>query len=415
LIPVATISIGDELLSGRTVETNTRFIAETLALYGLEVVWKVVVGDELEAILEALELAFKHGQIITVTGGLGPTHDDVTKAALVRFFNTELKFYPEVLEKLRERFKNWGRSPELVDRSQAEYPATAKLLENPVGTAQGMWFQRGKQHLFAMPGVPREMQAIVQQGIVPVVKEVSPTRRLRRELRTAGIPEIKLYRKIQDLFEAYPQVKVAYLPHHTGVTVRLTLDTTDPQSGNRLLDEVVEAVRERAGKYIYGLDDTSLAAAVGQLLQRHGLRVVTVESCTGGLIAGALTDVSGSSEYFHLGLVTYGNDMKNRMVGVSQITLETHGAVSEATVREMLQGGLEADGKADYAVAVSGIAGPTGGTPEKPVGLVYVGVASRKRIQVRKFQFGGDRRLNREMTVTAALNMLRLAIMQDYD
>lgn len=412
MIFAETIGIGDELLSGLTLNTNSVFIAQELEALGIITRWQTIVGDDLDDISDALERALSRADVVTLTGGLGPTHDDMTKKALCNYFQVDLTFYPEILEKITRRFERRGYKLPKINRNQAEYPANAELLNNSAGSAQGMAFKVGEKVVFSMPGVPREMQAIMREEIIPRLSDRTATRMVRVNVHTTGVPESKLYESIHSGFLDHPNLKVAYLPKHTGVTIRLSLVSEDVPTARSQLDSMVSSLRQLLPEAVYGVDDDTLPEVVGDLLRELKARVTTAESCTGGLIASMLTDVSGSSDYFEAGYVTYANRVKHATLGVPLEVLESEGAVSAATVQAMLNGALKASG-AEYAVAVSGIAGPTGGTEEKPVGLVYIGVGRKDDLVVKRFQFGRDRIMNKEMTAMAALNLLRNKLLVD--
>lgn len=406
------ISIGDELLSGLTIDTNAAFIAQQFETIGILSRWKTTVGDDLDDICGALKLALSRADVITLTGGLGPTHDDMTKKALCRHFNVGIKFYPELLEKMKQRFERRGYKFPAINANQAEYPANAELMHNSAGSAQGMVFRVEEKQIFAMPGVPREMKAIIIEEILPRLMHQTTDRMVRFEIHTTGVPESYLFEQVQDIFEAVPAVRVAYLPKHTGVTIRLSLRENANESAAATLQSLAETVALQIPDGVFGYGNASLPEVVGKLLKSRNLKVTTAESCTGGLIASMITDVSGSSAYFETGFVTYADAVKHGLLGVSDETLMSEGAVSEATVRQMLAGALERTG-ADYVIAVSGIAGPTGGTPEKPVGLVWIGVGRENDFVIKRFQFGRDRVMNKEMTAMAALNQLRIKLLKD--
>ncbi|OIO57697.1 MAG: hypothetical protein AUJ47_12150 [Candidatus Marinimicrobia bacterium CG1_02_48_14] len=407
------ISIGDELLSGLTIDTNSAFIAQQFESIGIFSRWKTTVGDDLDDICGALESALARADVITLTGGLGPTHDDMTKKALCRHFNVGTKFYPEILEKMRLRFERRGYPFPIINRNQAEYPEVAELMHNSAGSAQGMIFKVGEKQIFVMPGVPREMKAITTEEILPRLMNQTSHRMVRMEIHTTGVPESQLFEQIHEIFEAEPAVRVAYLPKHTGVTIRLSLADEAEASARAILSNLVEKVTRRMPEGVFGSGNDTLPGVVGELLKLRHLKVATAESCTGGLIASMITDVSGSSDYFETGFVTYADKVKQSLLGVPPDVLKNEGAVSEATIRHMLAGALERT-SADYAIAVSGIAGPTGGTPEKPVGLVWIGVGRKDDFVVKRYQFGRDRVMNKEMTAMAALNQLRIKLQQDF-
>ncbi len=408
-----TISIGDELLSGNTLDSNNAYISKQLASLGIRVNRKYIIGDDMDAILETLDQAMANAAVVTMTGGLGPTHDDITKTALCQYFGVELKEYPELLDDLRQRFEARGIKMAAINRNQAEYPANANLLPNPAGTAQGMHFHHEGTDLFVMPGVPREMKVITAGSVLPMLQRKGARPWYELDVLTTGIPESTLYEKAHELLIDQPGLKVAFLPKHTGVTIRLSVPA-DREKGETYLEGLFEILQERFPKHVYGRDTDTLAGAVGNICTAKGVLIATAESCTGGLIASQITDVAGSSGYFETGIISYANHTKQELLGVRTSTLQAHGAVSEETVTEMLAGIL-ARSHADFAVAVSGVAGPTGGTADKPVGTVYIGVGDHETIRVRRYQFTADRIMNKEMTTATALNMLRLFLGQQLD
>ena len=406
-----TISVGDELLSGNTIDSNNAFISRSLESAGVKVKRKIIVGDDETEIREALDQAFQNADIITLTGGLGPTHDDITKQTLQAYFGVGETFHADILEELKQRFAARGIKMAAINRNQACYPENARLLENPVGTARGMHFTRDDRQLFVMPGVPREMQAIMETGVLPFLEAMGLPSRQVLDIHTTGIPESTLFERARDLLIDEKGLKVAFLPKHTGVTIRVSLPEQSAQAA-KALQSLYLKLTERFSKHVYGCDADRLETVVGQLLSRLGKTVATAESCTGGQIASTITDIGGSSVYFSTGFVTYANESKVSLLGVQTETLESHGAVSEETVSEMLSGVL-ARTDADYALAVSGIAGPGGGTADKPVGTVYIGVADRRKQTIRRFNFSKIRKINKDLTTSTALNMLRLRLQND--
>lgn len=400
-----TISIGDELLSGKTVDSNNAYISKQLDLVGIPVIKKLIIGDVEADIIDALNWAFDEADILTLTGGLGPTHDDITKLVLCKYFQVGLTVYPEILENLKERFQKRGFTFSKSNESQAEYPENAKLLHNPIGTAQGMHFIHQGKHLFVMAGVPSEMKAITKGAIIPFLSNLTETSIDKIDIHSIGVPESTLYELSKPIFDEYEKLKVAYLPKQGMVTIRISMSASSQSS--QILNEIYQRLKVLKPKNIYGRDEENLPTVVGRLLLTKSATVSTSESCTGGLVASLITDMSGSSEYFQTGFVTYANETKMSILNVSEQTLIDHGAVSEQTVSEMLDGTLVRSG-ADYAISISGVAGPTGGTEEKPVGTVYIGVASKTDRFIKRFQFGTNRIMNKEMSAYASLNALRL-------
>ncbi|MCF7822941.1 MAG: CinA family nicotinamide mononucleotide deamidase-related protein [Candidatus Marinimicrobia bacterium] len=409
LLNAITISIGDELLSGKTIDSNNAFISRQLGDIGIVVSKKLIIGDVNENIKKALKWSLNEADVVTITGGLGPTHDDITKTALCEYFGVGLKTYPDLLEQLKERFAKRGLAFAQSNISQAEYPENARLLMNSKGTAQGMYFFHEQTHLFVMPGVPAEMRAITTEHIIPMLSDLTGAITEFVDIHSNGVPESKLYELTKPILDEYPKAKVAYLPKHFIVTIRVSFDSNFKGENTGKLNDIYARISDLLPANIFGRDEDSLSSVVGRVLKMNGATVATAESCTGGLIASMITDISGSSDYFNTGYVTYANETKMAILGVKEDTLIKHGAVSEETVSEMLSGTLAKSG-ADYAIAVSGVAGPTGGSEEKPVGTVYIGVADHEQQQIKRFQFGTDRVLNKIISAQTALNMLRIFI-----
>jgi len=404
-----TISIGDELLSGKTLDSNNAYISKQLDLIGIPVIKKMIIGDIAQDIKDSLDWAFAQADVITLTGGLGPTHDDITKAVLCDYFKVGLKRYPDLLDALKDRFAKRGFKFSESNTSQAEYPENATLLDNPYGTAQGMHIHHKGKHLFVMAGVPREMQGVTQDQMIPILGKLTQQSIAKIDIHSIGVPESTLYELTKPVLDEYEDLKIAYLPKQGMVTIRVSFPTYSPEHDQKLMDELYGKIRNLKPKNIYGRNEETLPILIGKLLLGKQATVATSESCTGGLVASLITDISGSSDYFQTGFVTYANETKMLMLGVQEQTLVDHGAVSEETVTEMLSGTLSESG-ADYAIAISGVAGPMGGTEEKPVGTVYIGVADNHHQNIRRFQFGKNRILNKEMSAFSALNLLRLFI-----
>ena len=357
------MTIGDELLYGQVVDTNSAFMGQELGKIGLRVRQISSVSDRADEIVAALDQARQRAQVVLITGGLGPTKDDLTKHVLARYFGAELVLHEPTLRHVEEIFRRFNRPMLDVNRQQALVPANCEVLHNAVGTAPGMWFADQGTVFVSMPGVPFEMKRLMTDHVLPRLQaqfNIPPIEHL--VVMTAGLGESFLAQKIEDWENALPaNFKLAYLPSFGAVRLRLTA-TADgqPDLRGRML-ALLPALRARIGEYIFAETETTLEAAIGQLLLARGLTVGTAESCTGGLVAQRLTSVSGSSAYFRGGIVAYHNDIKQEELGVQPETLATHGAVSEATVREMAEGARRRLG-VDVAVATSGIAGPTGAT-----------------------------------------------------
>ncbi len=408
------IIIGDEILYGQTLDTNSVFIAEKLGELGIEVNYKTAVGDEVKKIVEAIHLAQRRVDLVITTGGLGPTSDDLTVKAIAKAFKRNLIFHPEILKKIEARFKARGIEMPKINQNQALIPQGAKALENPLGSAPGILIEEDKKIFIALPGVPKEMKAMLEQEVVPLLKtKIGKTKIVHRKIRTTGIIESKLYEKIQDLLKDKKEIKVAFLPSYQGVDLRLTANLKTSTKSKDIVTQLEEKIKQRIGEFIYGYDEQTLEEVVGKMLKENGKTLSVAESCTGGLVSAKITNISGSSEYFERGVVSYSNQAKTEILGVPKELLEKFGAVSPEVALAMAKG-IRQISKTDLGLSVTGIAGPTGGTEDKPVGLIYIGLADSNKAWVEKFMFGQDRMINRERTAQAALNMVRLYFLGKY-
>ena len=402
------ITIGDELLYGQIQDTNSSFIGESLTAEGIEVVFKTSVGDDINRITEAFDVARSRADVIIASGGLGPTQDDLTKKAVVKAFKRNLIFHQEILKQIEESFRKRGSPMPKINQNQALIPQGAKALSNLWGVAPGIFIEDDKTLFFAVPGVPAEMRWMVENEILPVLRERKPQHFiLHLKLRTTGISESAMYEKIEKLIDPKEDVKVAFLPGYLGVDVRLTAQSGEERQAQAKIDELDQKIREALGEYIYGTDKETLEEVVGRLLSEKKQTIAVAESCTGGLIGARFTNVPGSSGYFERGVVTYSNQAKTQLLNVPSQTIEKHGAVSEQVAILMAEG-IRKLAKTDYGLSVTGVAGPTGGTPQKPVGLVFIGLAHENDSFAQKFMFGEDRNTNRERAAQAALNLVRL-------
>jgi nicotinamide-nucleotide amidase len=401
------ITIGDELLIGQTIDTNSAWMAQELNKIGVWVKRRVAVGDTREDIWQALDEESESAQIILITGGLGPTADDITKPLLCDYFGGKMLVDEIVLEHVTNIFKRLNRP--IIERNmkQAEVPDVCTVLMNKRGTAPGMLFRKGNCIYISMPGVPHEMKGIMQDEVFPLLqREYKMPFILHRTLLTAGIGESFLAEKINAWEEALPDdIKLAYLPNYGMVRLRLTATGTDNDALNRQLDQLFAELQQQVKEWLIVNEDISLEQALGKLLMSKNKTMATAESCSGGYIAHLITAIPGSSTYFKGTVVAYAYDVKEDVLGVQHSTLETNGAVSEETVTEMLKGLLQKT-TADYGIATSGIMGPGGGTEDKPVGTVWVAVGSRKNMMAKKLHFRFDRLKNIELTATNALLML---------
>ena len=400
----ALITIGNELLSGFTVNTNASWIGLELGKIGIEITVHHTIQDNKRDIIFELEKLSKKASAVIVTGGLGPTHDDVTASAFYSYFDDSPVFDEEYWNDLTDRFSKINYKIPDVNRNQAMKPQKGEVIQNELGSARGLYFKKGGCHIFALPGVPKEMKAMINNSVIPILKDQVTNPLITRTIRTTGIPESALAEKINEKINIdYSQCSVAFLPKLTGVDIRLSCRNI------KIIQDIEEILTPVIEKYVYGYDNVSLEEVVGNRLRELGLTLATAESCTGGLLGHRITGVSGSSDYYLGGVVSYNNKAKMELLGVKKQTLEKFGSVSEETVREMAQG-VKSLFKTDLGISISGIAGPTGGSPEKPVGLIYIGLSSEKEVTIKKFNFFRDRDSNKRISSQVALNMIRLAL-----
>jgi len=407
------ITIGDELLIGQTIDTNSAFIAQELNKIGIWVKRRVAVGDVKDEILTALKEQSKDCQVIIITGGLGPTADDITKPVLCEYFNSGMIINEEALQNVKAIFTKLNRP--LIQRNlkQAEVPDNCFILPNLRGTAPGMWFEKEEVIYISLPGVPHEMKGLMQHSVIPKLKEklILPAV-VHRTLLTGGIGESMLADAIQDFENNLPpHIKLAYLPSYGLVRLRLTGRSDNTELVEKEVEGQFKKLKPLVIEWMIADADVSLEEAVSELLKAKKKTVATAESCTGGYIAHLITSRRGSSAIYKGGVVSYANEVKENMLGVRAETLQQFGAVSEQTVTEMVQGVIrEID--ADYAVATSGIMGPDGGSTEKPVGTVWIAVANKEKVKAGKYFFRFDRRRNIEMTAQTALILLRRWVLE---
>ncbi|WMN06861.1 competence/damage-inducible protein A [Marivirga arenosa] len=402
------ISIGDEILYGQTLDTNSHFICGELDKIGIRVSRKVTVSDSRDSIMNAFREAEKNADIILITGGLGPTKDDLTKPLLAEYFDSGMKLHEDILEDLKERYAKRGRELNDLNKGQAELPEKCKPVENKFGTAPGMWFEKDNKIFISMPGVPREMQQMMQDSILPKFKEIFDTPVLiHKMIHTVGVPESILAEKLEDWENGLSkEIKLAYLPGLKQVKLRLTASGKDEKHLNALIDQEVDKLYKLVGKYIYGTDEGNLAQKIGDLLLKQNKTIACAESCTGGYLAHLITSNAGSSEYYRGGINPYHNDLKINVLGVRKETIEKYGAVSEQTVIEMAERVRELF-NADIGVSTSGVAGPGGGTKDKRVGTVWVALADGTKTQTKLYHFQFDRHGNIEITTNSLLNLVR--------
>ncbi len=408
------ITIGDEILIGQIVDTNSAWIAEQLNLNGIEVYQITSVHDEKNQIIEALDKAAEKVDLVLITGGLGPTKDDITKNALCDYFQTELVFHQPTFDHIIDRFKLRNIDINKLNRDQALVPKNATVIFNKLGTAPGMWFEKNDTIFISVPGVPFEMEYLVEFEIIPRLVETGRTKAIvHKTVLTQGIPESMLAMKLEEWEDALPaNIKLAYLPNPMSVRLRLSAIGTNKSALEKIVEEEIHKLQKIIPQYIYGYDNDTMAEVIGRLLKAQNKKLAVAESCTGGFISHQITSIPGSSEYYQGSVTSYSNETKHNLLGVKTETLEKFGAVSEEVVREMAEG-AKSILNADYSVATTGIAGPSGGTDEKPVGTVWIAVAGPHKTIAKKFVFGNDRERNIIRSGQTALQLLRRVILME--
>lgn len=401
------ITIGDEILIGQIVDTNSAWMAQQLNAAGIRVKQISSVSDDKQHIVAALNEAQQRADIILITGGLGPTKDDITKTTLAEYFGVGMRRDEGALENVKRIFSRYNRPLLEVNIKQADVPANCEVIPNKNGTAPGMWFNHNGKVFVSMPGVPFEMMYMVEEEVIPKLKQTFTLPFIHhRTILTVGEGESFLAERIADLEEALPaHIKLAYLPKLGSVRLRLSGYGDDETTIKQQVNEYASQIAARVRNVVAAEEDIPLEKAIMNKMAAAGLKLSVAESCTGGYIAHLFTQHAGSSEVFLGGAVSYSNELKESVLGVTEETLWQHGAVSEQTVTEMLQGAL-LNFKSDFAIAVTGVAGPGGGTPEKPVGTVWIGVGSQDKQVIKMFTFGNKRTQNIERTAITALGML---------
>ncbi len=405
------ISIGNELVSGFIEDTNSSWLSRRMQEIGINISQVTLIGDDGDQIKSNLEMALQRVNIIILTGGLGCTHDDITKQTLCEMFDYELKIDNEVKSNIEKIFNKRGRSVPQSAFQQARVPDGATILYNEKGTAPGLKVSQKNKCIYALPGIPLEMKHLTEEYLVPELSGFSKVKISHRLIKTTGIVESSLWEKVGPLKELESWVQVASLPSHLGVRIRLSSVAENDLKVKQNLEKGEFWLRRKISKYVFGVDDETLEGNIGQVLKERGETLAVAESCTGGLVGHRLTSVPGSSEYFIASLVTYSNISKVKYLGVDPQKIEEFGAVSSQVAQEMAEG-VRVETGADYGIAITGIAGPSGGTDTKPVGLTYIAISDIQKTFVESFNFHQDREKNKERAAQAALNLLRIRLIE---
>lgn len=402
---VSIVTIGDEILIGQIIDTNSAWIAQRLNEIGLHVNKIYSISDAEEEIIRTLDRASKLADVVLITGGLGPTRDDVTKSTLAKYFDDTLVRNDQVLAHIKALFLKYGvENINELNIQQSDVPSKCKVLINPVGTASGMWFEREGKHFISMPGVPHEMKAIMNTSVLPEFKsKFSNGVFIHKTILTQGVPESVLAELIEPWELSLPKsIKLAYLPSENRVRLRLSIAGKYLDEMEEVLASAVDSLKTLIPDHIYGEENDSVEHRVGNLLKDYKATVATAESCTGGYLAHLITSVAGSSAYFRGSVLAYDNSIKEEILQVSSKSLSNFGAVSKQVVEEMALAAKKLM-RTDYALATSGIAGPTGGTEEKPIGTVWTAIAGPKGVSSVKYQFGTERMWNVRRSANAVL------------
>lgn len=405
------ITIGDEILIGQIIDTNSAWIADQFNLSGIEIYQITSVHDESEHIKEALKNAEEKVDLVILTGGLGPTKDDITKHVLCEYFNTKMVFHEPTFKHIKQRFKNRNIDLNKLNRDQALIPESCTVLPNKAGTAPGMWLEKNDTIFVSVPGVPFEMKYLVEHELLPRLQNNGKTKAIfHKTVQTQGLPESMLAQRIENWENSLPKnIKLAYLPNPMSVRLRLSAMGSDLNELKRQVQDEIERLKQLIPDHIFGFDNETLAEVIGRMLLEKRQTLALAESCTGGYISHLITSVPGSSGWYKGGVTAYSNEIKQNLLGVSTESLENYGAVSEQVVLEMAKG-VRRKMNTDFSVATSGIAGPTGGTEEKPVGTVWIAVATPDKTVAEKFVFGDNRERNIIRSSQTALQLLRKTI-----
>ena len=405
------LTIGDEILIGSTLDSNSRAIARALVREGIHIAGMRTVADTADGIRSGVDEGLANADVVLVTGGLGPTRDDITKQTLAEMFDSELALDEDQLERLKKHFTRRGKDVLELNEKLAWMPVAADALPNDRGTAMGMWFERDGQVVVSMPGVPHEMEAMLNDHVVPrLLEHFQVATRTHRFVMCAGMGESTIATRIDDIVDAMPEgVSIAFLPSLGQVKLRFTAGP-EVDDAPQVLDDIARAVEERLPKNVYAHREVDIEEVVGEILLERGLTIGLAESCTGGYVAHRITSVPGSSRYYEGSVVTYSYRLKTEVLGVASDVLEKNGAVSEPVVEQMVRGVIDRLG-VDTGISISGIAGPGGGLPDKPVGTVWVSVSDGERVHSHRYQLTPHRMENIRITSVVALNQLRCLLL----
>ncbi len=410
MIKAELITIGDEILIGQIIDTNSTWIAQQLIELGIDI-WQIrSISDKKEDIIDALDSS--KADLIIITGGLGPTNDDLTKNTLAEYFNKALFFDENIYKHINKLLVGRGVIVNELNKEQALLPEDTLILENKSGTASGMWFTKGEKQYISLPGVPFEMKGIMNDEVLPrLKKEYKTASIIHKTIMTQGVPESMLAMKIKEWEDNLPQsIKLAYLPRPGIVRLRLSATGNDKNKVKNIIEEQIEKINQIIPDSIYGYDEIALEKVVGDMLKEQGATISTAESCTGGQISALVTSIPGSSAYYMGSIISYNNDAKHKLLNVPNSTIEINGAVSKDVV-EYMSNSVREKFDTKYAISISGIAGPDGGTKEKPVGTTWISISSKDKTVSKQFLFGEHRGRNVTRASLSALNMLRLFMM----
>lgn len=409
------LTVGDEILIGQIVNTNAAFLGDVLFSIGIPVEKSVTIGDDETMLLNEFQDSIDNYDVTIITGGLGPTHDDITKPVLIKFFNDKLILDDKVLKHVTEIFSTRGVPMPATNVGQAMVPAKSKVIWNANGTAPGIWMEQDNKVFIALPGVPYEMKAMINDFVVPMLKEKFMKNLdyvlKQKTLLTTGVGESVLNEMMGDVQSIIKNDKLAFLPSIEGVRLRINVKAESEEKAEERISEIENQIREKIGEHIFGIGEEILEEITGKMLSEKNLSISIAESCTGGLLSSRITDVSGSSSYFVGGVVAYSNEFKIKFLDVKEETLREFGAVSEETAKQMAEG-VRKHFNTDIGISITGIAGPGGGTDKKPVGLVYIGYSDKNITFASKFLFGNFRERNKKRAAQMALEILRKTLLK---